>query len=123
MAKANFDLFPSLYWYIYIYIYIYKLKSYVIKNAHIDCDKDTYDILDESIMTPLNEEMKIIMNKDMFVFFMWNEENKLVIEYSKEDDINKSSFNNIIQIPTCILISGDWEFFATVVGKVNMSGY
>ena len=74
-------------------------------------------------MTPLNEEMKIIMNKDMFVFFMWNEENKLVIEYSKEDDINKSSFNNIIQIPTCILISGDLVFFATVVGKVNMSDY
>ena len=59
----------------------------------------------------------------MFVFFMWNEDNKLIIEYSKEDDINKSSFNNIIQIPTCILISGDLVFFATVVGKVNMSDY
>ena len=50
-------------------------------------------------------------------------DNKLIIEYSKEDDINKSIFNNIIQIPTRILISGDLVFFATVVGKVNMSGY
>ena len=52
---------------------------------------------------------------------MWNGENKLIIEYSKEDNINKSSFNNIIQIYTRILISDDLAFFTTVVGKVNMS--
>ena len=71
---------------------------------------------------PLDEEMKIIMNKYVFVFFMWNEDNKLIIKYLKEDDINKSSFSNIIKIPTCILISGDLAFFATIVGEVNMSG-
>ena len=62
------------------------------------------------------------MNKDMCVFFMWNEDNKLIIKYSKEKDINKSSFNKIIQIPTRILISDYLAFFATVAGKVNMSG-
>ena len=77
--------------------------------------------MNESIVRSLNEEIKIIINKDIFVFFMWNEDNKLIIEYLKEDDINKSSFNNIIQIPTRILISGDLAFFATVVGKVNIS--
>ena len=40
------------------------------------------------------------MNKD--IFFMWNEDNKLIIEYSKEDDINISNFDNVIQIPTRI---------------------
>ena len=66
--------------------------------------------------------MKLLMNKDMFVFFMWNEDNKLIIKYSKEEDINKSSYNKIIQIKTRFLISRDLAFFATVVGKVNMSG-
>ena len=77
--------------------------------------------MNESIVRPLNEEIKIIINKDIFVFFMWNEDNKLIIEYLKEDDINKSSFNNIVQIPTRILISDYLAFFTTVVGKVNMS--
>ena len=58
----------------------------------------------------------------MFVFFMWNEDNKLIIKYSKEEDINKSSFNKIIQIPTRILISSDSVFFATVIGG-KMSSY
>ena len=99
MTKADFDIFPSLYLWD---THIKKLKLCVIKNAHIDCDKDTYDVLNESIVKPLNKEMKIIMNKDMFVFLMWNEDNKLIIEYSNEDDITKSNFNSIIQIPTRI---------------------
>ena len=70
-------------------IYLNKLKSYVIKNAHIDCDKDTYDVLNDSIVKPLNEEMELLMNKDMFVYFMWNEDKKLIIKYSKEENINK----------------------------------
>ena len=35
--------------------------------------------------------MKIIMNKDMFIFFMWDNNNKLIIIYSKKDDLNESS--------------------------------
>ena len=62
------------------------------------------------------------MNKDRCIFFMWNEDNKLIIKYSKEEDINKSSFNKIIQIPTRILISSDSVFFATVIGG-KMSSY
>ena len=99
-----------------------KLKSYVIKNAHIDCDKDTYDHLNNSTVKPLNEEIKILMNKDIFLFFIWNEDKKIIIKYSQEENINKSSYNKIIQIKTRLLISGDLAFFATVVGKVNMSG-
>ena len=34
-------------------IYFNKVKSYVIKNAHIDCDKDTYDVLNDSIVNRL----------------------------------------------------------------------
>ena len=47
-----------------------KLNSYIIRNAHIDCEKETCNVLNESIIKPINDEMKIIMNKDMFVFFI-----------------------------------------------------
>ena len=65
--------------------------------------------------------MKIMINKNMCVFCMWNKDNKFRIKYSKSDDINESSFINIIRITKRILISGGLAFFATVVGKVNMS--
>ena len=53
---------------------------------------------------------------------MWDEDKKLTIKYSKEGDINKSIYKKVIQIKTRLLISGDLAYFATIVGKVNMSG-
>ena len=50
------------------YINTKNLNSYVTKNAHINCENDTKDILKESIVKLLNDEMKIIMNEDMFIF-------------------------------------------------------
>ena len=66
--------------------------------------------------------MKILMNKDMFLFLLWNKDNKLTIQHSTKDDCNESSYVKVIQISTRLLISGDLAFFATVVGKVNRSG-
>ena len=74
------------------------LELCVIKNDHIDCDKDTYDVLNDSIVKPLNEEMKLLMKKDMFVYFMWNEDKNLIIKYSKEEDINKSIYKKIFKL-------------------------
>ena len=99
-----------------------KLLSYVIKNAHIDCDHDTYDIFNKSIVKPISDDMKLLMNKDMFEFLLWNEDNKLIIKYSTKNDCNESSFVKVIQISRRLLISSDLAFFATVVGKVNRSG-
>ena len=64
---------------------------YVIKNPHIDCDKEIYAALNDSIVKPLKNKMKIIMNKDMFLK-MWNEDKKLTVNYSKSEDMNESSF-------------------------------
>ena len=44
--------------------------SYVIKNAHIECDHDTYDVLNKSIVKPIKDDMKLVINKDMFVFLL-----------------------------------------------------
>ena len=64
------------------------LDSYVIKLTPIDCDKDTYDILNYFIVKPLNDGMKIIMNEDMFGFLCGMK----TIKYSKNEDVNESSF-------------------------------
>ena len=61
------------------------------------------------------------MKKDMFVYFMWNEDKRHIIKYSKEEDINKSIYKKIIQIKMRLLIFRDLVLFDTVVGKVNMS--
>ena len=58
--------------------------SYVIKNAHIDCDHDTYDVLNKSIVKPINDNMKTLMNKDMFVFLLWNKEDKLLYSIQRK---------------------------------------
>ena len=64
MVKGNFDLLQ-----VYIETHNVKnMKPYAINNTHIDCDKDTYDVLNESIVKLTNDEMKTIMNKDIFYF-------------------------------------------------------
>ena len=54
--------------------------------------------------------MKTLMNKDMFVFLLWNEDDKLIIQYSTKDDCNESSYVKVIQIRTRLIISGDLAF-------------
>ena len=56
----------SVYNFILRDINVKNLDSYVMKNTRIDCDKDTYNVLKESIVKPLNDEIKIIMNEDYF---------------------------------------------------------
>ena len=54
----------------------HKLLSYVIKNAHIKCDHDTYDVLNNSILKPMNDDVQLLMNKDMFIYLLWNGDDK-----------------------------------------------
>ena len=63
-----------------------------MNNAHIDFDKDTNDVLNKSIVKLIDDGMKIILNEDMFVFFMLDNNSKLLVKYSKRDDINESIF-------------------------------
>ena len=93
----------------------------MIKSAHIDCEKDTYDVLNDSIVKPFNGEIKMIMNKDLF-FYMWNEDKKDTVEYFRSEETNELSFTNINNTRTRILIFGDLAYFATAVGKVDMPG-
>ena len=61
--------FGSVYKFILRHMNVINIDSYVIKNYSIYCEKDTYGVLNYSIFKALNDEMKIIMNEDMFVYF------------------------------------------------------
>ena len=50
------------------YMNVKKLDPYVINNTHIDCDRYTYDALNDTIVKSLNDEMKIIMNETVFFY-------------------------------------------------------
>ena len=52
----------------------------------------------------------------------WNEDKKVIVKYSRSEDAIESSFTNIIEMRTRILISRDLEYFTTIVGKLKMSG-
>ena len=39
------------------------VNSFCLKVGHIDCDKDTYDVLKNSVTTPLNNDIKTIISK------------------------------------------------------------
>ena len=41
----------------------------------------------------------------MYVYFMGDEDKKLMMKYFKSEDIDVSNFINILKVPTCILIS------------------
>ena len=98
------------------------MTSYVIKNGHIDHKKDTYEIFQHTLATPLNNDLKYLRRKDYCLYFKWKEDGKLEVSYEEKDNDSLSNYVSHVSIPLRILISGDLAFFATVVGKKNMSG-
>ena len=77
------EKFRSVCKFILRYMSVIYINSYVIKNAHTYYEKDTYEVLNDSVVKLFNNEIKIIMNEDIFVYFMWNEDKKLMAKYSK----------------------------------------
>ena len=59
---------------------------------------------------------------NLSLFFIWNEDKILIVKPSRSEDAIKSSFTNIIEMRTRILISRDLAYFTTIVGKLKMSG-
>ena len=50
------------------YMNVINIDSYIIKNDRIDCEKETSELLNDSFAKALNDEIKIMMNEDMFIF-------------------------------------------------------
>ena len=62
----------------------YNKDSYVIKNGHIDCTKDTYEILQKTLATPINKDLEYLMREDYCLYFKWKEDGKVVVSYEKK---------------------------------------
>ena len=55
--------------------------SYVIKNGHIDCTKDTYEIFQKTLATQINNNLEYLMREDYCLYFKWKEAGNLIVSY------------------------------------------
>ena len=101
----------------------YNKDSYVIKNGHIDCTKDTYKIFQKTLASPINKDLEYLMREDYCLYFKRKEDGNLVVSYERKDTESLTNYRSYVIVPIRILISGDLAFFATIVGKNNMSGH
>ena len=98
------------------------VNHFCIKVNHIDCEKDTYEVLKKSIAAPLNADIKFI-NESKHIQVLTDIITKEVSLFiGTEDQVDMSQYIIKKSIPVRILMCGDLAFFAAVLGKVNMSG-
>ena len=105
------------------------VRKAVEKVGHIDCDKDTYDILNETIASKLNDSLKRLKSKYIRVPKKQVEESTLNDE-GNDQDIEVVSYvdaprhddteNRYYKIK--VVAVGDLAFVSMALGKVNMSG-
>ena len=93
------------------------ITSYVIKNDHINHKKDTYEIFQQTLATPLKNELEYLVRKDYCLYFKWNEDGNLGVSYERKDNESLTNYISYISIPTRILVSGDLAFFQKLLEK------
>jgi hypothetical protein len=90
---------------------------HMIKIGHIDCTKDTREILEQTIGIPINEGIKKIFSKVIVITRCTS-----TISYLDESPIqNGTSDEQLIALPVAVFLTGDLAFLSTVLGKENMS--
>ena len=85
--------------------------SYVIKNNHIDCTKDTYEIFQKTLATPINNDLEYLMRGDYCLYFKWKRYGKLVVSYERKDNDSLTNYTSYISVPTRISVLGYLAFF------------
>lgn len=99
-----------------------KIDDVVMTVGHIDCRKDTYDVLKNTIAQKHNESLSRLdkSGKLSIAEFVDNDsiDRYSVTLYDNED---KNSYKS--QVGIRIFVTGDLAFYATVLGKINMSGF
>lgn len=95
-----------------------KTTSIILQVGHIDTAKDTYEILQQTLAQPLNEGMHRIINKFACVHQANVQGGDPIVTLAPErPDTN----NRCIAFAIRCFIAGDLAFFATILGKPNMS--
>ena len=84
--------------------------SYVIKYGHIDHKKDRYEIFQQTLATPLNNDLEYLIRKYYCLYFKWKEGGKLEVTYKEKGNDSLSKYDPYVSIPLIILIFGDLVF-------------
>ena len=59
----------------------YNKDSFVIKNSHMHWTKDTHEIFQQTITTPINNHLKYLMHDNYCLYFKWKEDGISEISY------------------------------------------
>jgi hypothetical protein len=92
--------------------------SHTLKIGHIDCIKDTREVLERTIGIATNDGCKALFGK----FMVLDRGNHTVSIHDESPLVNEVYDLNFIALPVNIFITGDLAFYATVLGKENMGG-
>mgnify|MGYP005724356419 CR=1 FL=1 len=94
-----------------------------MKIGHIDCEKDTYQILKSTLSKPINDDLKLIKSKYLCVpKDNTNEDEDAPLNcYFIDEKDNNDTDNNYFKIK--VVGCGDLKFISTCLGRVNREGY
>jgi hypothetical protein len=97
------------------------VDTLVMKVGHIDCTKDTYDVLKSSVAGPLNESIKELIDSEALQVIR-DENGSVVFRMKKDDRDDPAGLTILSSLPIRVFVTGDLAYFAAILGKVNMAG-
>jgi hypothetical protein len=99
-----------------------KNSQFVMKVGHINCDKDTRFILENTIGMHLNNGLKRLVSKYVCIGRA-AQDREYNITLADENPVNDGNELDFFSTPLSVKITGDLAFLSTALGKENMSGH
>ena len=97
------------------------VASIVLKVGHIDCKKDMYCILRDTITPKINKSLEKLKTSGAIVTTQTSINGKNIMA-AKLKQTNYVNDTNDVVLNLRVFITDDLAFYAAVLGKVNMSG-
>jgi hypothetical protein len=91
-----------------------------MKVGHIDCTKDTYDVLKSSVAGPLNVSMQEVIDSGALQLIRSDDGSLTFHLRNHQDDVEQLTI--VCNLPIRVFVTGDLAYFAAILGKVNMAG-
>ena len=112
------------------------IDTIINKIAHIDCKKDTYEVLQQTICPAINNDINdLIDGNKQLIIYREKTNGKLyyTCQFGSNNDttsflcpINNNTVEEFEFVKACkvrILLTGDLAFYAAMLGKINASGH
>jgi hypothetical protein len=97
-----------------------KMTSMVVKVGHIDCKKDTYDVIKRSIAGPLNDSFAKVIDSGRLQIYRKEEDGTIGCNLHHDETVLTDLISS--SVPIRAFVTGDLAYLAAILGKVNMSG-